>query len=256
MTAVRHRQAELGRTRALALRRRYGAELRVTRMSAGLPQRELARLADVSPSEVGQVERAEIEPSLDVMARLAAAAGGELVVRIYPGDGIGLRDSGQLSVAELISAEAHHRWRRAYEVPVGRPPDRRAGDMVLDQPIEVALLEIETVLADFQAQLRGAQLKRASLAELLGRPVRLVIVLLDTERNRAAVSAHADLIRDALPKSSRQVWLAIRSGEPLAGDGLLWVRPRFLRGATPREQHGCSRAAELQGLAGADQRRC
>jgi transcriptional regulator with XRE-family HTH domain len=256
MKAVRHRQAQLGRARAMELRRRYGAELRIARTSAGLPQRELARLADVSPSEVGQVERAEIEPSLDVMARLAAAAGGELVVRIYPGDGIRLRDSGQLAVAELIGAQAHHRWRRRYEVPVGRPPDRRAGDMVLEQPIEVALLEIETVLTDFQAQHRGAQLKRASLAELLGRPVRLVIVQLDTARNRAVVNAHADLIREALPKRSRQVWQAIRSGEPIAGDGLLWIRPRLLRRAAPREQHRCSRGAEGLDHAGSDQRRC
>jgi transcriptional regulator with XRE-family HTH domain len=254
MRAVRHRQAELGRARARELRRRYGAELRVARTSAGIPQRELARLADVSPSEVGQVERAEIEPSLDVMARLAAAAGGELVVRIYPGDGIRLRDSGQLAVAELIGTQAHHRWRRRYEVPVARPPDRRAGDMLLEQPIEVVLLEIETALADFQAQHRSAQLKRASLADLAGRPVRLVIALLDTDRNRAAVHAHADLIREALPVSSRQVWQAIRSGEPIAGDGLLWVRPRFLRGS--REQHRWPHAAEKRPSAGSDQHPC
>jgi hypothetical protein len=34
------------------------------------------------------------------------------------------------------------------------------------------------------------------------------------------------MIATALPLSSRQIWAAIRSGEPIGGDGLLWVRTK------------------------------
>lgn len=163
------------------------------------------------------------------MARLAAAAGCDLVVKLYPAEGIRLRDSGQLAVARLIARRVGSPWRSRFEVPVGRPPDRRAGDVVLDQPAEMVLVEIETGLLDFQSQYRAAQLKRTSLGERVGRPIRLVLALFDTERNRRAVHMHHEVLLQALPVPSRRVWTALRAGLPIAGDGILWVSPRDLK---------------------------
>jgi hypothetical protein len=50
--------------------------------------------------------------------------------------------------------------------------------------------------------------------------------LRDTARNRAAVAAHASVIRAALPATSREALESIRGGAPQANDALLWLRPR------------------------------
>jgi len=175
---------------------------------------------------VSQVERGVVDASLEVLASLSSAVGCQLAVRLYPADGVRLRDSGQLELARFVCAQADPRWRARFEVPIGRPPDRRAGDIVLDQAAEAILLEIETRLSDFQAQLRSAQLKRASLSEHLVSPVRLVIALRDTSGNRRLVAAHSDVVRQALPLNAARVWRSIRGGTPLGGDGLIWLRTR------------------------------
>jgi hypothetical protein len=56
--------------------------------------------------------------------------------------------------------------------------------------------------------------------------VRLVIAIPATARNRAVLSTLAPILSTALPKSSAQVWRAIRTGQPLGADGVLLVRPQ------------------------------
>lgn len=203
---------------------RLARELVAARASSGLTQRQLARRAKVSQSFVSQVERAHKVPSLIVIRRLASATGHDLSIRLFPADGVRLRDSGQLRVAELIRGALHTAARVRLEVPVAHPPDRRAADMVLQTTTEVVQVEIERALMDFQAQLRGAQLKRAAMADQLGRAVQLVFAVPDTRRNRAAVDEHRLIVQSALPIPSRRIWAALRSGSSLGGDGLLWVR--------------------------------
>ena len=77
---------------------------------------------------------------------------------------------------------------------------------------------------DFQNQYRRADRKRQALAAQHQRPTRLVLVIEDTRRNRAALEPHMKLIQAALPARSREVLGALRSGRPLGRDGLLWVR--------------------------------
>jgi len=212
--------------RAEELAARIARELTSARALAGRTQREVARDARVSQSFVSQVERGHKLPTVRVMHRLASAVGHDLSIRFYPAGGIRLRDSGQMQLAEAIRAALHPTWRVRLEVPVGPPPDRRAADMVLEAPAGVLQIEIERSLTDFQAQVRAAQLKRAALAERLGRPVRLVIALPDTRRNKALVADHRLVARTTLPESSRRVWAALRSGAGMGGDGLLWVQDR------------------------------
>lgn len=203
---------------------RLSREVVSARSLAGLTQREVARRAGISQSMVAHVESGRAIPSLDVLRRLAGATGHDLSIRLFPGGGVRLRDSGQLAVAERIRSEANPRWRVRLEVPVAPPPDRRAADMVLELADELVLLEIERALLDLQAQLRAAQLKRTALAETSGRRARLVMAIPDSPRNRSVVAAHEALLLTALPIRSRRLWACLRSGEPLGGDGLLWVR--------------------------------
>jgi transcriptional regulator with XRE-family HTH domain len=204
--------------------RRFGQELRIAAM--GMPQRLVAERAGMSQSEVSRIISGDRMPNLDAMIRLSKAVGYRFYFKLVPDDGVHLRDSGQLSYAETIRSQAHATWRIRFEVPVAPPPDRRAADMVLDQAAEVNMIEIELALLDFQGQLRAAQLKRAALCERLGRPVNLLIGVPDTATARRLVIPHADVIAAALPVSSRRIWAAVRSGEPVGGDGLVWIRQR------------------------------
>ncbi len=220
----RQRPRERARRNASIVGFRFGRELRLARATAGLRQRDAAVRAGVSQSLVSQVERGLVDPSLSTMAVLAASVGHDIVVRLLPADGVRLRDSRQMSAASRIVGVLHSTWRRSLEVPVGQPPDRRAADLVLTQEAEIVMVEIETRLVDFQAQYRAAQLKRSSYSRLLGKPVGLVLALVDTESNRRVTQAYEPLIREASPVSSRAAWRALRAGDPIGGDALLWVR--------------------------------
>lgn len=217
----RHRTSDEAVRQAV---RHFGRELRIA--AEGLPQREIARRAGLSQSTVSRIMGGRLVPSVDLMVRLAVAVGHRFTFKLYPQDGVGLRDSGQMSLAEVVRSEAHAIWHIQLEVPIAAWPDRRAGDMLLEQPRESDLIEIERGFYDFQAQLRRAQLKRTALAERLGRRVNLLIGVPDTTSARRNLAPHQLLIRSAMPVTSRRAWSAIRSGEPVGGDALIWIRRR------------------------------
>jgi transcriptional regulator with XRE-family HTH domain len=221
------RSVDIGHERARELARRFGEELRIARLAVGLSQTMLARRAGVSQAAVSLAEHGSATCSLDVRCRLAAACGHELGWRIFPVDGISLRDSGQLRLAEAIAAAKHASWQIRMEVPVSvSATDRRAADIVLYRPEEVAHIEIERLAFDGQAQIRAAQLKREALRASVKRPVRLIIALPDTTTNRRRLAPYAESFGQAFPVRSAAVWAAIRRGFPIGGDAIMFVRQR------------------------------
>lgn len=225
----RMRPADAGTRRAADLRRWTGRDLQILRVASGQSQRRLAERCGISQTFASEIERGIAKASLETLAIFAEATGGRLMVRVAPGDGVPLRDSGQLEIVQLIMEECHRRFRCTSEVPVGNPPDRRAVDLVLELDGEVTMIEVERWWIDHQAQDRQLQLKRTALAERLGRKVNLVISLVDTERTRRAISGVQHLIQETHPVSSRRIWSSLRSGQPIEGDGILWIRPSELR---------------------------
>ena len=223
MDPFRAQPANIGRARSRYLAVAFGRELRIARMNAGLSQSRLAALADLSQTEVSKAERGRLDISLDARCRLAAACGHELGWRLYPVTTVRLRDSGQLALAQVIVSAAHKSWRPRLEVAIA-PGDPRAADLVLTGPTEIIHIEIERALVDFQAQLRSAQGKRDALAARDQRPIRLVIAIPDTMRSRARLAPFANLISQTMPNTPRTIWRAIRGGEPLNEDGILFVR--------------------------------
>ena len=223
MRPFRVRHAEAGRARARYLATAFGRELRIARMTAGLSQHRLATLAGASQTEVSKAERGLLDVSLEARCRLAAACGHELGWRLYPVATVRLRDSGQLALAQAIVSAAHPSWRPRLEVPVA-PGDLRAADLVLTGPTEIIHIEIERALVDFQAQLRSAQLKREPLAAQDHRPIRLVIAVPDAPTSRARLAPFTQLTTQTMPASSGAIWRAIRGGEALSSDGILFVR--------------------------------
>jgi transcriptional regulator with XRE-family HTH domain len=192
-------------------------------MTVGLTQLEMAKLAGISQQQASLVERGIGDVSLVARCRLAAACGHELGWRLYPVATVRLRDSGQMALAQVITAAAHPSRQARLEVPIA-PGDARAADLVLTNANEIIHIEIERALVDFQAQLRSAQLKREALAARQPTPMRLVIAVPDTKTTRARLAPFAQLIAHALPAPSRQIWRSIRTGEPLNSDGILFVQ--------------------------------
>jgi hypothetical protein len=161
------------------------------------------------------------------LANLVAASdavGLDLVCQTYPGRPSGLRDSGQLAIAQYLRQRAHASWHVTLEEPAGDHAE--AIDMVFWGPMEIIAVEIERRLVDWQSQARRWAAKRAWLAARHARPVRLVIIVTDSPRNREAVRPFSDLIGRTLSAGSRSVIQALRTCSALDGDGLCWVRER------------------------------
>lgn len=194
-------------------------------MNAGLTQAEMARLAGVSQQEASKTERGATDVSLEARCRLAAACGHELGWRLYPVATVRLRDSGQLALAQTIVGAAHPSWRPRLEVPVAAG-DARAADLVLTGSIEIIHIELERAIVDFQAQLRSAQLKREVMRTQDKRPMRLVIAVPASVATRERLAPFTHLIGQTMPATSRTIWRAIRGGQTLGADGILFVRAR------------------------------
>ena len=194
-------------------------------MNVGLTQAQVAALAGVSQSTVAKMERGAAGPSLDVRCRVTAACGHELSLRLFPVSTVRLRDSGQLAMAQTIVAAAHASLQPGFEVLTG-PGPMHAADILLEGADQLIQIEIERAIVDFQAQRRAAVVKRDSLASKRNQEVRLVLAVPDTATVRARLADHAELIRRALPTTSREVMHALRRGIPIGADGLLFVRPR------------------------------
>lgn len=198
-----------------------------------MPREHVARRAGVSWSTQRRVEAGDPTVGLDTICAVADAVGLDLVLRAFPGRQPSLRDTGQLEIAARLRAAAHASLVAALEQPAGTHGE--AADLVLFGAEEIVDYEIERLVTDFQAQYRRAALKREALAAQHARPVRLVLTIEDTRRNRIALEAHLDLIRTALPAGSREIMRSVQTGRPLGRDGLLWLRrsPRQAKSLTP-----------------------
>jgi transcriptional regulator with XRE-family HTH domain len=230
---LRNRPIDIGRSRARYLKQRLGEELRVARVAAGLSQAQLGRRAGVSQPLVSAVERGTRGASIEVASRLASGCGCELALRLFPGDGVSLRDSGQLAMAEALVVAASPIWHARLETPVSSS-DRRAADLVFEGPNEILHVEIERRLVDLQAQLRSATLKRDALAARYALPVRLILALPDRRSARTVVEQMGAVLDRALPVGSARIRRSLGTGEPVDGDGILfWPMPRR-SGPAPR----------------------
>ncbi len=127
-------------------------------------------------------------------------------------------------------------WRVALEARAGDHGE--AIDLVLRGPSEILAVEVERLILDWQGLYRRLSIKREWLADRSTVPVRLVVMVEDTFRNRSALAPHLDLVRSVIPVGSRGVLTAIRSGEPMGGDGLCWIRRSARDGQSDRAKGG------------------
>jgi hypothetical protein len=185
----------------------------------------VATRAHVSQASVARLEAGDLRLSVLLVGSVFSALGMDISIKAYPAQGVRLRDSGQIVLAEVIRAAAHSTWRVLFEEPIGGPSGRAADVLLLGTRSGIHI-EIESALVDLQAQLRKGQIKRDGLEQRYERKLAFVLALGESERNRNAVRATADLIRAALPAPMREVMNSVRTGQPLERDGLIWIRPR------------------------------
>lgn len=212
------------RRHADTLALRIGTDIDTSRCALAMTIGDVARRAHVAPSTVVRVIHGDGGAHLDTVCAVAAAVGLSVGAKVFPSAQPSLRDTGQLRLAEFLVGQGDQRLRAALELPVG-DAFGRAADLVFFGADEIIHAEIERRLPDFQAPYRAATVKRDALQAKHSRPVRLVLVIEDTRRNRALVAPHGALIRGALPATSSDILRALRNGTPLGHDGLLWVRP-------------------------------
>jgi hypothetical protein len=214
-TAITSRRA---RTQAA----KWGDEVRGMRIQQGMTIQAAAIRAGVAWATWARIEAGDPRARLATLCDIGEAIGLDLVVQAYLGRQPGLRDTGQLEVAASLQSQAHASLKIELELRVGTRGE--SIDLVMFGTTEIVAIEIERMAADFQAQYRRADRKRGLLADLHRRPVRLVMAIEDTRRNRAAIEPHLALVAVTLPAGSREILRGIRTAEPLGRDGMLWVR--------------------------------
>jgi transcriptional regulator with XRE-family HTH domain len=196
-----------------------GPEIRTARVSRGLTIADVAAAVGLSPSQVSRIERV-IHPNVTVvqLARVGAVVGLDVRIRAYPGPAA-TRDAGQLKLMHAFRERLHPNLRMRLEVPVA-PGDQRAWDAVLshfvDSPGSFVPTEFDSVIVDFQAQLRRTTLKCADAG-----CERLLWVVAATRRNRTAIRAVRTLVADTFPVSSRTALRALREGRNPGGSSLI-----------------------------------
>ena len=201
----------------------FGADVAMARAGMGLSLRMTGLRSGVSADAIRRVERGDPSVQLDTLCAIGEAVGLDVVLKGYSSGLPSLRDTGQLGIARLLCGLAHPGWKPRLEAPAGAHGE--AVDIGFFGPLEILATEIDRLLLDFQDVHRRNVRKQQFLADHHQRPVRLVMVVQDSPRNRRAVEPHLELLRAVLPAGSREVLESLRSGEPLGRDGLLWIRP-------------------------------
>lgn len=194
-----------------------GEEVRRARRRQGRSQRSLAAAVELSQSELSRIEHGKSRKlSLTVAARILAAAGLDLWVRVYPG-GAPLRDIAQVKLLARLRAELPPQLPLRTEVPIPIAGDQRAFDAVIDGSGVRVAIECVTRLEDAQAVERAINGKQRDAAIPC-----LVLVLAANRHNRAAVAA-ARQLRNTFPLGNRAVLGALRAGRQPAGNGLVFL---------------------------------
>jgi transcriptional regulator with XRE-family HTH domain len=215
-------------------------QLLTLRQDCGLSQRSVAAVAGIAGSTLGDIEAGRAVPSLEVLARVAAALGATLDLRLHPGTGPLVRDHLQSAMLEALLRRLDRRWRRRLEVAVYRPV-RGVIDAVLEDPSEPVLVatEAQSELRRIEQQVRWSQAKADALAASHATtqvrpgpaadpgggpaaPVSRLLLLRSTRATRAVAHEYADLLAVSYPARHADLVAALTGSAPWPGSGIVW----------------------------------
>ncbi len=218
--------------RARHLRRDIITSLQEAADDAGISRRALCRAAGIGPNTFVALERGDRQPTLEVLARLAAALGGELSLRFHPGAGPLVRDHLQAAMIEALIRALGRGWTTRLEVPV-RTPSRGWIDAVLRHADStVVASEAQSELRRLEQQIRWAGLKAEALASELstggesGVTVSTLLLLRASATNVAIVGRYTDLLRTAYPAAHAAAIAALRDEASWPGSAIVWMDVR------------------------------
>ncbi|HEX4898073.1 MAG TPA: helix-turn-helix transcriptional regulator [Candidatus Limnocylindrales bacterium] len=222
------------RAAAERIRRTAGADVERLRLDAGLPRGRLADASGVDDSYLRRVEQGTVSPSIETYARLAAALGADLALRLYPNTGPAIRDRHQAGILEALLSILHPRWTPYLEIAVRRPSrgwidaglhDPRAGSFVAT--------EIQSELRRLEQLIRWSAEKAASLPSWEGwghlgdaQSVQQLLVVRATRTTRAVARDFRRTLDAAYPAHPDDVLAALTGTGAWPGNGLLWAAGR------------------------------
>ncbi|HXX61354.1 MAG TPA: helix-turn-helix transcriptional regulator [Candidatus Sulfotelmatobacter sp.] len=216
-----------GRRRLRQEMRNLAEVLTGLRLDAGLSQGVVAQAAGISRPYLSAIEAGHRTPSVEVLARLAAALGGDLSLRVYPGTGPALRDHLQVAMTEALLVLAAPSWRVRLEVPIPAPA-RGYADLVLHDPArrQAVVTEVHSQLRRLEQQLRWGQAKAEAIATSLpaGTQMCRLLLLRSTDTNRRLVAHDPHVFAAAFPAPAADIYDALRHATgQWPGDALLWA---------------------------------
>jgi transcriptional regulator with XRE-family HTH domain len=216
---ARLRPADLGSADARRLVGEVARELVTARHSGGTSQREAARRAGLSPTQLGRIERGTLRrlPIEDV-ARAARAVGLRCSIRFYPSD-LRVNDAPQLAVLARLEAMLAPPLAMRREVRLPIPGDLRAWDARIGDGHGSASLDAEARLGDLQALAR-----RTALKERDDPAAGVVILVLNrTNHNRAVLAVHREALRAQFPLDGAAIARSFRAGRIPPAGGIILV---------------------------------
>lgn len=218
------RPADRGRRHGRGLVNDVVREFRLARLGASLSQERVGRALGRSDAWISWTESGRNETlSIADAAAMLACVGMQLSVRAYPAGGR-LRDSGQLALLAAFRNRVVPPWNWAAEVPIPIPGDLRAWDCVLSLPRCRIGVEAESRIRDAQAVDRRVQLKQRDSAL-----DRAIVLVADTQTNRAALRAVGPAFWANYPVASSAALHALEAGADPGGNAVI-----LLRAASPR----------------------
>ena len=217
--SARERLADIAAADARRVAQEAGRDTHGARVAAGLSLAAAARRAGMSPSQLGRIERGELQrPTVDQIGRAARSVGLRLSFRLYP-SGVHVRDHGQLVVVGRFSRLLGPGLQLPREVGLPIPGDLRAWDGRITGGDRPASIECIVRLGDLQAQARAIELKaRDDPAAGV-----VILVIARSAHNRAILATHREALRQQFPLDGAAVARHLRAGRIPPDSGIIMV---------------------------------
>lgn len=212
-----------GRNRGRAERKAVIDSLKRAREDAGISQRALSRAAGLGPTAVWEVEEGDREPTISVLARIAAALGGELAVRYYAGSGPPIRDRFQTPMIDALVARLDPRWGATPEVWVTEPIKGVIDLLLTDRNGARIVCEAHSELRRVEQQVRWLGAKVEALAGHGRTRPSSLLLLRDHPSTRAVAIQYADYLATTFPARHRDAVTALTANAPWPGNAIVWM---------------------------------
>lgn len=219
--ATRRRPIDIGIERGRGLIVAAGREIREARLGRDLSLRSVGAAAGLSEAQVSRIERGLVDGvSVLDLARLDAVVGLELSIRSYP-NGDAIRDAASVALIGDFCALLHPSLGWSTEVPLPRPGDLRAWDLVLRGDAWRAGAEAETGPRDAQALVRRLLTKQRD-----GDVDLVILVVRATLQTRRFLRDAGEVVRSAFPIPSDIALERLGQGASPGGNALVVLPPR------------------------------